>query len=112
MRATQMIVKVLLFLVIVMAGFGSAVLYLWNWLMPALFKLPIITYWQAVGLLGLSWVLFGGWRGFRGPGGPGGRWRRRLQERWENMTPEEREKLKQGLRRGCGPFPPGAEAKP
>lgn len=95
---------VLLFLLIVAAGFGEAVLHLWNWLMPVVFGLHAITYWQALGLLGLSWILFGGWRGWHGPGG--GMWRHRMRARWEHMSPEERERLREGLRRRCG----GAEA--
>jgi len=31
---------------------------LWNWLMPELFKLATVTYWQACGLTGLSSILF------------------------------------------------------
>ena len=31
---------------------------LWNWLMPVLFGLPTITFAQAAGLLGLSYLLF------------------------------------------------------
>lgn len=78
------------------------VMSLWNVLMPAIFAVKAITFWQALGLLVLSKILFGGFRGFAG-GGPGGR--RRMMERWEKMTPEEREKFKQGMRRGCGPVP-------
>ncbi len=90
---------ILLVLTIVCAGFGSAVLYLWNWLMPGLFGLHTITYWQALGLLGLGWVLFGGPRLLpnRQP-----YWRYRMQERWAQMTPEEREKFRQGMRHRCG----------
>ena len=106
-----MVVKVLLFLAIVIAGFGQAVHYLWNWLMPSLFALPSITFWQAVGLLGLSWLLFGGWRGFRGPGYRGGHWKRRMMARWAQMTPEEREKFREGIRARCGHFPEAAERK-
>ena len=29
-------------------------------------------------------------------------WRRRMHERWEHMTPEEREKFRQGVRERCG----------
>ena len=61
-RVIGMIIKVILFLIIAIAGFGQAVHYLWNRLMPILFHLPAITFWQAVGLLALSWLLFGGWR--------------------------------------------------
>jgi len=84
------------------AVFGFLVMGLWNWLIPVLFGRPEITFWQAAGLLGLSRILLGG---FRGPGGPPHwRWRRRMMERWEQMTPEEREKFRRGLR--SGPFGP------
>jgi hypothetical protein len=56
------------------------------------------SFWQALGLLVLSKLLFGGFRPYP-RGGP--RWRRRMMERWEQMTPEEREKFKQGMRHGC-----------
>jgi hypothetical protein len=42
--------------------FGWLVMLLWNWLMPAIFNLPHITYWQAWGLVLLSHILIkGGW---------------------------------------------------
>ena len=40
--------------------FGAVVMWLWNWLMPAVFHLGVITYWQAVGLAILGRLLFGG----------------------------------------------------
>jgi hypothetical protein len=73
---------------------GGVVLLLWNWLLPTLFGWPQITFWQALGLLALCRILFGG---FGGGGGPRSRMRRRMAERWEQMTPEEREKLRQGM---------------
>jgi hypothetical protein len=89
------------------AAFSFAVMSLWNVLMPALFAAKAISFWQALGLLVLSKILFGGFRGF--PRGGSG-WRRRMTERWERMTPEEREKFKQGMR--CGPKAnPAAEAR-
>ena len=99
--------KIAIFLTIAIAVFGNVVRYLWNWLMPSIFGLPAITFWQAVGLLALSWILFGRFRGFRGGAGHRMRWRHRMMERWEQMTPEEREKFRQGLGR-CGHFPRGA----
>jgi len=101
-----MLLKVALFVTIAIAGFGQAVLHLWNWLMPSLFGFHSITFWQAVGLMALSWILFGGWRGFHGRGSGYRRhwqWRHRMRQRWEQMTPEEREKFREGMR-GCGPF--------
>jgi hypothetical protein len=105
--------KVALFLIIAIAGLGQAVLHLWNWLMPHLFGLPVITFWQGIGLLALSWVLFGGWRGFHGVRpGHHRRWRGRMMERWEQMTAEEREKFRQSMRGRCGSFRhPAAEPK-
>ena len=89
--------------------FSFVVMSLWNWLMPALFGWHAISFWQALGLLVLSKILFGG---FRGRPGPHMFWRRRMMERWAQMTPEEREKFRQGMRGRCGPFgSPGAEPK-
>ena|ERR1700693_3306020 len=107
-RWPVMIVKVAVFLTIAIVGFGQGVLHLWNWLMPSLFGLRSITFWQAVGLMALSWILFGGWRGFHGRPGLGYRrhwqWRHRMRQRWEQMSPEEREKFREGMRVRCG-FP-------
>lgn len=75
---------------------GLAVMALWNWLVPALFGLKQIGFLQALGLLVLTRLLFGGLRGRHGMHGP---WRRHLEERWMQMTPEEREKFHAGL--GC-----------
>ena len=58
--------------VVMLAGFGFVVMGLWNWLMPALFGLKLIGYWQAVGLIILSKLLFGGFRGSAGRGGHAG----------------------------------------
>ena len=89
---------IVLILVIVVAGFGQAVLQLWNWLMPAIFGLPVITFWQALGLLGLSWILFGGLRGF---GFHDVRMRRHSHDRPWRMTPEKRESLRKSLGASC-----------
>ena len=40
--------------------FGFVIMWLWNWLMPELFGLPLLTYWQAVGLFILLKILIGG----------------------------------------------------
>lgn len=42
--------------------FGWIVMLLWNWLMPEIFGLKQLTYWQAWGLLILSTILFKGIR--------------------------------------------------
>lgn len=45
-----------------LALFAAITMWLWNWLMPAIFKLPSIGFWQAVGILILSQILFKGGR--------------------------------------------------
>jgi hypothetical protein len=89
--------------------FSFVVMWLWNWLMPAIFGLHVISFWQALGLLVLGKILFGGFRAR--PGFPM-HWRERMMERWEQMTPEEREKLRAGMRAAwCHSAPPAAPPK-
>jgi hypothetical protein len=99
--------KFALIAVVAAAVFGFLVMSLWNWLAPAVFGGHVISFWQALGILVLSKILFGGFRGRPGYGGP---WRRRMNERWESMTPEERARFRQGMFGGCGPS--GAEEMP
>jgi hypothetical protein len=100
-RKTRKIVKIVVLFVIfaplIVFVFGEIVLHLWNWLMPALFHLPTITYWQGLGLLVLSWLFFGGLRGSGPRSGYRRHWRRRMQDHWEHMSPEEREKFREWL---------------
>lgn len=42
--------------------FGYVVMLLWNWLMPALFGLPLIDFWHAVGVIILARLIFGGFK--------------------------------------------------
>jgi hypothetical protein len=91
-------VKIAAIATLAVAVFTFIVMSLWNSLVPALFAGPVITFWQALGLLLLSKILFGG---FRGPGRPM-QWRRRMRERWEQMTPEERENFRKNMRERCG----------
>lgn len=79
--------------------FGELVMQLWNWLAPTLFGWHQVTFWQALGLLVLCRILFGGF----GSHGPRGR-RRAMADRWERMTPEEREKFRQTISTRCGSF--------
>jgi hypothetical protein len=98
---------ILAMLVFVAIG-GELVLRLWNWLLPPLFGWRQITFWQALGILALCRILFGGF-GRRGFGSSN--IRRRMAERWERMTPEERERFRQGMRGRCGFGTPVSESK-
>lgn len=42
--------------------FGYFVMMLWNWLMPELFGLATITFWQAAGIVLLARLIFGGFK--------------------------------------------------
>ena len=101
--------KFALFAVLFVAVLGFVVMSLWNWLTPALFGWRVIGFWQAMGILILCKILLGG---FRGRPGHDMYWRRRMMERWEQMSPEEREKFRTSMRGRCGPFgPPTPEPK-
>ncbi|HET6253740.1 MAG TPA: hypothetical protein VFE32_06690 [Puia sp.] len=94
---------ILILAIIGIFAFGSIVMLLWNALMPDIFHLPLITFWQALGLLLLTKILFSGFRG-----GPKARWKMdSLREGWAKMTPEQQEKFRQEWGRRCRkPFPP------
>ena len=87
--------KPLLLGVGIAALLGLLVMSLWNALLPAIIGVKAIGFWQALGLLVLCRILFGG-LGFR----PGmfGMGRRRMHERWMQMTPEQREEFMQHRR--------------
>lgn len=98
--------KVALFMVIGLAvavGFAFLTMSLWNWLMPELFGLKLLTIWQTAGLLVLSWCFFGR---FRHMGHHG---RHRIAERWMRMSPEEREKFHDQMHEHWGRHRPRGE---
>lgn len=95
--------KAIMFLLIFAAAvtaFGFVVMGLWNAILPAVLGVKAITFWQAMGILVLSKILFGG---FRGRGGwKGHAWKEKMKQRWDTMTPEEREKFKAEWKNRCG----------
>ena len=84
--------------------FGSLVMFLWNSILPAVLGVGALTFWQAVGLLILCRILFGGFRGRPGGGPRGFQWarRRRTRERWMQMDDEERAAFREKLRERWG----------
>jgi hypothetical protein len=93
---------------------GEIVMQLWNWLLPSIFGWRQITFWQALGVLALCRILFGGFGG-HGSRGSGvhrrgaDRLADRVDERCQHMTPEERERFRQRMRErfGFGPATAG-----
>ena len=77
--------------------FGGLVMLLWNSILPGLIHVGEITFWQALGLLVLSKILFGG-----GWGHGGGNWGHR-RHHWMHMSEEEREKFRSEWKHRCGP---------
>jgi hypothetical protein len=88
-------------MLVMCAVFGAAVMLLWNALMPPLFAFPGISYLQAVGLLILARVLFGGiGGGLRGRAAHMGargnglfHHGNKLREKWMNMSAEDRKEF-------------------
>jgi hypothetical protein len=88
--------------ILALAAFGFVTMYLWNWLVPDWFNGPVITFWQTVGLLILSKILFSGFG--KGGGHRGGPWKPYWKERLNRMSPEERERFKQKIQdKWCRP---------
>jgi len=87
------------------AVFSVAAMFLWNILMPEIFGLPVLTYWQTAGLVVLARILFGGLGGLGhlGARGHGGNDRlfhhgNALREKWLNMSADERKEFLKGRR--------------
>jgi hypothetical protein len=91
---------------------GAVVQQLWNWLVPPILGWRAVTFGQALGILVLCRILFGG---VGRHGSSHSRIRRRLSERvaerCEHMTPEERERFRQRVRQRFGFGPPASESK-
>ena len=84
--------------------FAFIVMSLWNNILPEVIGVKAISFWQALGILALSKILFGGF----GRGGGGGRfrerkeaWKQEMRQKWEGMNPEEREKFKAEWKNRC-----------
>lgn len=87
--------------ILVFLGFSAVVMLLWNNVLAAVVSVKLLSYPQAMGILVLSKILFGGFKGRGGFGGPGAMWRYKMHEKWESMTPEEREKFKAEWKNRC-----------
>ena len=108
LKGIKFAILFLLFIVVM----GYVTMMLWNWLMPTLFGLSTIAFWQAMGILVLAKIIFGfgrgGWHG-RSHWGHGyyssrwnEKWKAKMEDRLKSMTPEEREKFRADWKRRCG----------
>ena len=99
LKSIKMLVLMAFFIVLL----GSVVMWLWNWLMPSLFNLPVISFSQALGLTALTRILAGGFRWGVGAAGSREHWeqKRQLWDKWSGMSPEERQRWKEEWRSRC-----------
>jgi hypothetical protein len=90
-----------LIFLLTIALFGLAAMFLWNALLPGIFGLPVINYWQAAGLLLLARIIFGGYgkigmgiaQGFHGHNNP-------FRDKWHGMSEADRELFLKKRRHG------------
>ncbi len=85
--------------------FTFIVMTLWNNILTSVLSVHAIDFWQALGILVLSKILFGGFRG-GGWRGRGRYWNSEMRGKWQSMTPEEKEKFKQDWRSRCNRYAP------
>ena len=96
--------KGLMFFTIFLAAvtaFTFIVMGLWNAILPAVLGVKAISFWQALGIMVLSKILFGGFGGGRRWKNHVA-WKEKMKERWGSMTPDEREKFKAEWKNRCG----------
>lgn len=97
------ILKAILIPIAIVGGafiLGTVVMYLWNSILPGVLGIGVITFWQAIGILILSKILFGGCMGGHGRhkcGCHGGR----FGKKWRHLTPEEREQMQSDWKCQC-----------
>ncbi len=93
----------IVFFALVFAAFvlamGWVVMLLWNFILPGTIGVQPLTYWKALGLLVLTKILFGGFRGRPGPWGSDRK--RKWRKKWMNMSDEERQQFKSKWKAHC-----------
>lgn len=89
-------------IVILIAGtaifaFSGVVMLLWNAVLASVLHISTITFFQAMGILLLAKILFGGFRGRRNCGGGGRHWKMHMWKKWAGMSPEQQEQFKSSI---------------
>lgn len=96
------IVMIVLIAIAAITAFGFIVMSLWNAILPAVIGVKSISFWQALGILALSKILFGGVGRGSGWGHKRREWREKMKEKWSAMTPEQREQFQSEWKNRCG----------
>jgi hypothetical protein len=104
-------VMILVFCTAFVMLFSFIVMSLWNGILADVLGVKLITFWQALGILVLSKILFSGFGGFHHKKEQfRNRFRQRMLDKWEKMTPEEKQRFKDEWKTRCkggwrgGPF--------
>ena len=92
LRWTRLFVLFILIAPVAILIFGGIVMLLWNNALVPVLHIDKVTFWQGLGILVLSKILFSSFGGRRGYHGPS--WKQRISQKWNSMTPEEKEKFK------------------
>ena len=99
------IAKILIGAPLLIFALGFITMHLWNWLVPTLFNGPTINLWQTFGIVLLSKILFGGFKGKGGcccgGGNPRQAWKEHMKAKWDNLSTEERSSLKNKFFNKC-----------
>ena len=115
-RVTRMIVLFLLIAPIAIFLFGTLVMFLWNKALVPVLHVSEVTFWQALGILVLSKILFGSFSGGSRRSSWRQRWKERMTQKWNNMTPEEKERFRAKYQdrwgSGCRPWDEKAGQSP
>jgi hypothetical protein len=94
----------LLFIFAFLVPLGFIVMALWNNILAAVVHVPVIDFWQALGLFALSRILFGGFPGK--PGWAGHNHRRKdmedMRNKWFHLSPEEKNRFRQDWKNRFG----------
>lgn len=101
MKPIRIVLQVLggiAFFILAILMLGYVTMYLWNWIMPYLFHLPVVDFYMAIGMVLLSKILFGTVR-VKG-NGPWGQ-RKYWKAKWESMPEDEREQFKRDFAERC-----------
>jgi hypothetical protein len=102
------VIMILFFAAACISLFSLIVMTLWNAILPDVLRVNEINFWQAMGIIVLSKILFGG---FGGWGHKKHEWKKRMDQKWEHMTPEERDRFKENWRTRFSRWCPPAEEK-
>lgn len=96
-------IKMAVFGLVAVAAMGAVVMWLWNWLIPTLFHGPEIDYFQTLGLMLLSRILF---RGFIGkPNAPCSNFQKnQWKGKWSTLSTEEKDKMRDLWKKRCVKF--------